>query len=162
MRSAAGTPPAPTPDLGPLPEFPSPPHIPVQPPLPPRAELDKAAAGRLLALARSSRDAVARAIEAVSRQGASVAERRAADRANGCMKDLVDRVPDLDRAIDTLSRISQGGQGPMSLDLAQIKAIEAFAKCAEPLLGVPAAPPVLTAVAGVGLPMILSLLLSVL
>jgi len=149
-------------DLGPLPEFPAPPDVREQPELPPRAELDRPSAERLLALARSSRDAVARALEAVARGGASTSERKAAARADVCMKDLVEQVPDLDRAIDTLSRISQGGQGPMSLDLAQIKAIEAFAKCAEPLLGVPAAPPVLTAVAGVGLPTILSLLLSVL
>jgi hypothetical protein len=145
-------------DPGPLPVFPPPP-VPSKPTV---HRIDAQAAARLLALARNSREAVRRAIEKGGRADASEAERKTAALAQGCMNDLVRRLPDLDRAISGLEALSTGTSTTM-IDLAQVAAIEAFADCAAPILHQASMPErALTVAAGVGLPAALSILLSLL
>lgn len=174
QRETAPPPPRRVPDLGPLPRAPKPPDI-AEPeirrvPAEPRAAVDRAQAESLLALAKSARAGVQQAVARGEEPGASAAERAAAARAKGCMGDLVAKVPDLDRAILTLEAAATQAPGPgqASLDLAEIQAIEAFAKCAGPLMAAPGAPvaepkpDLVRAAAGIGIPAALSILLSLL
>ena len=155
--------------IGPLPRAPEPPAL-DEPavrrvPAEPRAPLDRAQAERLLALAKQARAGVQRAVAQGGAPGASPADRAAAERAKGCMADLVARMPDLDRAIATLEAAAapapMPGWPPPSLDLGEIQAIEAFGRCAGQLPAEPK-PDLLRAAAGVGIPAALSILLSLL
>lgn len=160
-------------DLGPLPVPPPPPPEASGVPAEPRTALDAGAATRLLDLVRRARSAVARAITGGKETGASPAARETARRAGACMDDLVRLIPDLDRALDTLEATAAGSPASdgnlrhlpsgTSLDLRQITAIETFIGCAEPLLREEQrASPALTVAAGVGLPLFLSIGLSLL
>lgn len=124
----------------------------------PRVSLTAETARRLLALATDSRDAIRRAIAVGNEPEASDAERRTAERAKACMDELARKIQDLDRAIATLEAFSTG-EGA-SLDLAEVQAIELFVGCAAPLLSKEKS--VVTVAAGLGLPLVVSIAISLL
>jgi hypothetical protein len=144
-------------DLGPLPQFPPPPDL----SKPVVHRLDTQGAARLLSLAKNSRDAVLGAISRGAEADASEAERKTAALAKGCMDELSRRLPDLDRAIGGLEALSAGRSSTL-IDLGQVEAIEAFARCAAPVLEEAQPNRALTIAAGVGVPLVLSIALSLL